>query len=363
MTYKSVVVTERGGPEVLQIVENKLRPPQAGEARIRVMATPVCRDDVAIRRGTRPFLAKPPYVPGYCIVGEVDAVGDGVATVAPGDRVAALMQYGGYSEIVYWDAAELVQVPETLDPSEAVLIILNYLTAYQAMHRAAQVQAGDRVLIIGASGGVGTAFLQLGKAAGLKMYGLASAAKHEVLMENGAMPIDYRTQDFVEVLRQAEPAGLDFVFNGMGEEYFEGGLAVLRRGGLLVHYGGPQSFSSFLLLVAKLLLYNLLPNGKRIKGYGTHRGQTEQFRDDWATLFQMLEEGRIKPVIAAEYPLLEAARANELLESGRVTGNIVLLAPAARFLKRFSELLASGELFRDEADAATVNLPSPEARG
>lgn len=329
MRYKSVVVTERGGPEVLQIVEKERRPPAAGEARINVLATPVCRDDVAVRRGTRPFLAKPPYVPGYCIVGEVDAVGEGVTEVAVGDRVAALMQYGGYAEVVYWDAGQLVQVPKTVDPSEAVLLILNYLTAYQVMHRVAKVRAGDRVLVIGASGGVGTALLQLGKVAGLKMYGLASSAKHEILRANGATPIDYRSQDFVDVVREAEPAGLDVVFNGMGDEYFEGGLAVLRRGGALVHYGGPQSFGRLLLLLGKLLVANLWPNGKRIKPYGTHRGEIEAFREDWGTLFTMVEDGRIKPVIAARYPLLEAARANEALESGRVAGNVVLLSAGA----------------------------------
>lgn len=326
MSYKSIVVTERGGPQVLKIVEHRLRPPGPGEARIKVLATPVCQDDVAIRRGTRPFLANPPYTPGYCVVGDVDAVGQDVQAVAVGDRVAALMQYGGYAQVIYWDATQLMQVPKDLCPPEAALIILNYLTAYQAMHRVARVQPGDKVLIIGASGGVGTAFLQLGREAGLKMYGLASAAKHEVLLRNGATPIDYRTQDFVDVLRQAEPAGLDVVFNGMGDEYFEGALSVLRRGGLLVHYGGPQSFRRFLLLVVKLLFYTLLPNGKRVKGYGTHRGDIRSFREDWTALFQMLQEGRIQPLIAAKYPLLEAARANEHLESGTVSGNVVLLA-------------------------------------
>lgn len=187
--------------------------------------------------------------------------------------------------------------------------------------------AGDKVLIVGASGGVGTAFLQLGKLAGLKMYGLASAGKHDVLDEYGAIPIDYRTGDFDKLIRHAEPDGLDYVFNGMGEEYFRRGLAVLRRGGTLVHYGGPQSFSHFLLLVAELLLFNLIPNGKRIKGYGTHRLGVDLFKGDWATLFTLLEGGKIKPIIHAKLPILEAAQANELLESGQVVGNVVLLAP------------------------------------
>ena len=208
-----------------------------------------------------------------------------------------------------------------------MVLILNYLVAYQVLHRIAQVRPGNRVLIVGASGGVGTAFLQLGRLADLKMYGLASPGKHNALIELGAIPIDYHTQDFVEVIRQAEPEGLDFGFNGMGEEYLQRGLAVLRRGGALVHYGGPQSFSRFLLLMLKFILYNVLPNGKAIKGYGTHRGDIDLFKGDWATLFKLLEEGKIKPIIAARFPILEAAKANELLESGQVIGSIVLLAP------------------------------------
>jgi NADPH:quinone reductase-like Zn-dependent oxidoreductase len=325
--YKRIVVTQRGGLETVQIMENDLRRPSVGEVRIRVLATPVCQDDIAIRVGNRPFLKKPPFVPGYACIGVVDAVGDGVVETAVNDRVAALTQYGSHAEYLYWDAKELVHVPESLNPAEASTLVLNYLVAYQILHRVAQVKTGDKALIVGASGGVGTAFLQLGQLAGLKMYGLASASKHATLIEYGATPIDYRTQDFVEVIRRAEPEGLNYVFNGMGEEQFERGLAVLQRGGLLVHYGGPQSFTRFLLLVAKLLLYNLLPNGKKIAGYGTHRLGTDLFKEDWTKLFRLLEEGQIIPIVVKTFPLLEAVQAYELLESGKVTGNIVLLAP------------------------------------
>ena len=327
MSYKSVVVTARGGTEVLKIVENELREPLPGEARIRILAAPVCQDDIEVRIGNRPFLEKPPFIPGYSFVGEVESLGQGVTEVAAGDRVAALTNFGSYAEYIYWQADQLIQVPKVLVPAEAVVLILNYLVAIQTMHRVVQVKAGDTVLIIGASGGVGTAYLQLGKLAELKMYGLASASKHSTLLEYGAIPIDYHTQDFVEVISDAEPDGLDYVFNGMGEEYFERGLAVLRRGGVMVHYGAPRSFGRFLLLAGKLILYNLLPNGKSIKGYGTHRGKIEPFKEDWRTLFQLLEEGKIKPMIVAKYPILDAAKANDLLESGQVTGNLVLVSP------------------------------------
>lgn len=327
MNYKSVTVTQRGGLEAIQVVENELRPPTAGEARIRILASPVCQDDIAIRTGNRPFLKKPPYVPGYAFIGTVDATGEGVRNVKVGERVAGLTQYDSHAEFIYWDANELAPVPTSLDPAEAVTLILNYLVAYQILHRVAKAKAGEKALLVGASGGVGTAFLELGRLAGIEMYGLASPSKNHILEEYGATPIDYHTQDFVEVIRKAVPEGIDYVFNGMGEEYFERGLAVLRRGGVLVHYGAPQSFGRFLLLVAKLIGNNLAPNGKSIKGYGTHRLGVALFKEDWTALFKLLEEKKIKPIIAAKYPLLEAVRAYEELESGRVTGNLVLLAP------------------------------------
>jgi NADPH:quinone reductase-like Zn-dependent oxidoreductase len=328
--YKSVVVTKRGGPQVLQIVENDLRPPAAGEARIKVLATGVGRTDINYRYGYSPLSPRVPFVPGYEIMGVVDAIGANVTRVAVGDRVAALTGHGGYTEVIYLGQEHLIPVPQSLAPAQVVTLILNYVTAYQMLHLVAKVKAGDKVLMIGASGGVGTALLQLGKLAGLKMFGTASPSKHHVLTELGAIPIDYHTQDFVEVIRQAEPNGLDFVFDGMGGEDGARGLAVLRRGGKLVAYAAPTGLPSLLLGLLKLALVNLLPNGKSAEFYGItalYLRDKKPFMDDLPLLFKLLEEGKIKPIIAATLPLLEARKANELLESGQVVGNIVLLAP------------------------------------
>jgi NADPH:quinone reductase-like Zn-dependent oxidoreductase len=329
MKYRGIIVTRRGPPKVLKIIENDLRPPSAGEARIKILATPVCGPDVQARYGHTPIAPKIPFVPGYAIVGIVNALGEGVTNAAVGDRVAALTVFGGYAEYIYLGEEHLIPVPDTLDLAEAVTLILNYIVAYQTLHRSAKVKAGDKVLIIGASGGVGTALLQLGKLANLSMYGLASTSKHNILTEYGATPIDYHTQDFVEVIRQAEPDGLDAVFDGMGGDYVQRGFSVLRRGGTLVSYGNPLSFSGLLRLLAKMLVFNLLPNGKSLKLYGTTTSKfgRRPFLEDWATLFKLLEEGKIKPVIMKKFPILEAAQANALLESGQVIGNIVLLAP------------------------------------
>lgn len=334
--YKRIVVPERGGPEVLQIAESVLRAPTPGEVRVDVLAAPVSKPDVEARYGYSPFapgripfVTKPfPFVPGYAIVGVVDAVGDEVTDTTEGDRVAALTVYGGYSEYVYLDEAELVPVPAGLDPVKVAPLLLDYLVAYQTLHRSAQVEDGDTVLVIGASGGIGTAYLQLGRLAGLTVYGVASKRKHSVLEGYGATPIDYRTQDVIEVMRAAEPDGIDAVFDGIGGDYVKGGYSLLRRGGTYVGYANPGSLRALVRLLGQIALFNVLPDGRSATVYGTGKIRLDRtpFETDWATLFELLEAGRIDPVIAGTYPLEEAADANELLESGEVVGNVVLVA-------------------------------------
>jgi NADPH:quinone reductase-like Zn-dependent oxidoreductase len=328
-TYKSVVATRRGSPDVLSIIENVLRAPRKGEVRVRILACSVCLPDVQARYGQSPFVPKFPFVPGYAIVGVVDALGVGVQDAALGDRVAALTRLGGYAEYIFLAPQNLIPVPATLDPGEAVALILNYVVAFQALHRTAKIQAGDPVLIVGASGGCGTAFLDLGRLAGLKMYGIASASKHAIVAAYGATPIDYRTQDFAEFIRQREPNGLAAVFDGMGGDYIQRGFPLLRRGGQWVVYGNPLSVSGLVHLLAWFILVNVRPNGRWLKLYGTgsYFFNRRWYFEDWAQLFQWLEEGRIRPVILRRFPILEAADANRLLESGQVAGNLVLLAP------------------------------------
>ncbi len=329
MKYKSVIVTKRGGPEALQIVEKDLHPPSTGESRIKILAAAVSLPDVETRYGRTPFAPKVPFVPGYAIIGLVDALGEGVTKVSVGDRVAALTVYGGYSEYIYLNQEKLIPVPTSLDPAEAVPLILNYIVAYQTLHRTAKVKPEDKVLIIGASGGIGTAFLQLGKLADLRMYGIASKSKHHILIEYGVTPIDYHTQDFVEVIRQVEPDGIDAVFDGVGRDYITRAFSLLRRGGTYVGYANPLSLSRTLRYLGQVILFNLLPNGKFAKYYGTgsSRLNMHPFLEDWATLFKLLVKGEIQPIIHQKFPILEAAQANALLESGQVIGNIVLVAP------------------------------------
>jgi NADPH:quinone reductase-like Zn-dependent oxidoreductase len=195
----------------------------------------------------------------------VDAIGEGVTNVAEGDRVVALTNFGSYSEYIFLGEEHLVHVPATLDPAEAVVLVLIYLVAYQILHQVVKVKSGDRALLVGASGGVGTAFLQLGKLADIKLYGLASPSKHNVLTQYGATPIDYHTQNFIEVIWQVEPEGLDYVFNWMGEEYFAPGMqfyAVAARWCTMV---GRRVFHAFCSLLSSSLYSTCCRMERRLK--------------------------------------------------------------------------------------------------
>lgn len=330
MHYHAVFVTARGGPENLQIVENELQPPANDEVRLKILAASVTLPDVQARYGHSPFAPQTPFVPGYAVVGRIDAIGEAVeAPLAVGAEMAALTVYGGYAEYIDLDPGQLIPVPAGLDPAEAAVLVLNYLVAYQSMHRTAKVQPGEKALIIGASGGIGTAFLQLGQLAGLQMYGLASQRKHHILTAYGATAIDYHTQDFVQVIQQTEPEGLEVVFDGMGGDYYRRSFSLLKRGGRLVGYGNPLSFANMLKLLGQMVWFNLLPNGRSARYYGTgsSRFNRQPFLEDWAALFRLLREGKIKPVIHQKFPVLQARQANEVLESGEVVGNVVLVAP------------------------------------
>jgi NADPH:quinone reductase-like Zn-dependent oxidoreductase len=327
--YKSIVAIRRGGPEVLQIVENDLKPPAVGQVQVKVLATGVGGTDLNYLHGRSPFAPRPPFTPGYEVMGIVDAVGEGVTRAKVGDRVAALTGHGSYTEIMYLGQEHLVQVPASVSPADAVVITLNYVTAYQMLYRVAKVKTGDKALLIGASGGVGTALMEIGKLAGLKMVGLASPPKHAMLTGMGVTPVDYHVSNLKDALSKVEPDGFDVVFDGIGGPSGDLGLSALKPGGKLVGYSAPKSMREILAGLANMLFTNLF-SGKSATFYGItvlYHQDKKPFMEDIAILFDMLAEGKIKPVITARLPLLEARKANEMLESGQVQGNIVLLVP------------------------------------
>jgi NADPH:quinone reductase-like Zn-dependent oxidoreductase len=173
----------------------------------------------------------------------VDRLGKGVSGIGLGQVIAALPISGAYAEFVCLPKSELVPVPFGLDAAEAVSLVLNYVTAYQMMHRSAQVRAGQCVLIHGAAGGVGSALLQLGRLAGLEMYGTCSSQRASAVSDLGCIPIDYRNLDFVKEIHRVTSEGVEAVFDGIGGSHMWRSRKALRPGGKVVVYGLTSSLS------------------------------------------------------------------------------------------------------------------------
>jgi NADPH2:quinone reductase len=252
--------------------------------------------------------------------------------------------HGAYAEFVCLPQRELVPVPSGLDAAEAVSLILNYITAYQMLHRSAKVKPGQRVLFHGASGGVGTALLQLGRLAGLEMYGTCSSQGAAAVSELGGIPIDYRNQDYVKEIHRLTSEGVDAVFDPIGGAHLWHSRQALRQGGRVVGYGNTTSLRgeglgsertgrrNRLHGIPIYALYIaggwLLPGRKRIVPYSIQtlkRLRPALFRQDLIALLDLLQQQKIKPLIAQRFPLAEARRAQELLGKGGVVGKIVLM--------------------------------------
>ncbi|HUC44318.1 MAG TPA: medium chain dehydrogenase/reductase family protein, partial [Candidatus Sulfotelmatobacter sp.] len=342
--HTRIVVTRYGGPDTLQVIEEECPEPKVGEVRVRVLAAGVSLPDVLAREGIHPETPKPPFTPGWDLVGVVDRLGPGVAGFEPGQVVAAMPIKGAYAEHVCLPRGELVPVPAGLDHAEAVSLVLNYITAYQMMHRAAKVERGRRVLIHGASGGVGTALLQLGRLEGLEMYGTCSARGAPAVIELGGTPIDYTHQDFVKEVRRLTGDGVDVVFDPIGGAHLWESRRALRRGGRVVGYGlstslrgegltssrpgRRQRFRGTAVFAMYILGGLILPGGRRVVPYSIQtlkRLKPEAFREDLTTLLDLLRERKVAPLVAGRFPLAEARAAHERLAQGGVIGKLVLV--------------------------------------
>lgn len=331
-----IIVTRYGGPEVLKLVEEPLRSPQKGEVRIKVQGAGVALADVMRRQGVYPMPPVPPFTPGYDAVGIVDAVGEDARQVRLGDRVGVFFSgIGGYSAYQYAPAEEVFKVPETLDVAQAVAVILNYVTAYQMLHRLARVAEGDSILIHGASGGVGTALLDLGRLAKLNMYGTASSPKHSVVYDFGGTPIDYRNEDFVEAVRRLAPQGIDAAFDPVGGSNWQRTFRTLNRKGRFVGFGytsvlGGGEPDRWMKDWNGLAATNQTEQGNPAYLYSITSLRKEKpgwFMEDIAHLFSLMEKRLIHPLVSRRIPLADAAHAQQLLENSLSVGKIVLIVP------------------------------------
>jgi len=333
-THKRIILSGTGGIENLQLIREALPEPQAGEVRVKVKASGLAFADIWCRLGLYPGAPRRPFTPGYDLVGEVDKVGAGVTEFVEGQMVGALLpKFGAQAEFVCAPADQFVPVPAGVDPVAAVAVILNYLTADRLLRNKAKVQPGERMLVHSAAGGVGTALLQLGQLQGLKMIGTASARKLELVERLGAVAVDYQREDFARRVRQMMPEGIDVVCDPVGGETLTKSYGLLRRGGRLVNYSFLAAVAEGKMAavrsVAQILWYNLKPDGRKVIVFGdTARATTREpgwYRERLKVLFGMLADGRIQPIIGETLPLSAAARAQHLLETGSVSGKIVLL--------------------------------------
>jgi NADPH:quinone reductase len=327
-TYRAQMITRPGGPEVLQLVEFPIADPGPGELRVAVNAAGVGATDLTMLAGDYMFAPKIPFVGGYEIAGVVEAIGADVTGFKVGQRVAALTVHGGFAERLVRGAEHFVPIPDEVGDVEAVAAILNYVTAWQMIHRVADVRSGQTALVTGAAGGVGTALLQLLQLAGVRTYGAASAKKHGLVASLGATPLDYQFGPIDRLVRAHEPAGVDFVFDAIGGANIGRCLRATRRSGLVVGYG----FMAVDGALAKARMFWDLFVGARLRGrrgtfYGItlwYRRDPKPFHEDLPKILALVARRKIHPVIAATFPLKDARRAIELLAAGTAEGKIVL---------------------------------------
>ena len=333
-TYRAVMLTRRGGPEVLQQVELPLRAPAAHQVRLRVRATGSGGTDLSMRRGRYAFAPPLPFVLGYEVIGDIDALGANVSGFRLGQRVAALTVHGGYAERILMSADELVPVPEGVDDAAALALILNYVTAHEAI-AVARPQPGMTALVTGANGGVGSAIIELLRLRGVHVLAAASPAHHGWLRAAGATPIDARSQPLQTSVRALCPAGVDLTLDALGGRYASQCVRATRRGGVIVGYGFSSTLragrpSRWQSLLGVVVILSAFLRGRRGHFYGIsyeYRRSHAPFRAALARLFELLRAGQLQPKIAARLPLLAAREAHERLERGGVEGKIVHLAP------------------------------------
>ncbi|HXP11352.1 MAG TPA: medium chain dehydrogenase/reductase family protein [Acidobacteriaceae bacterium] len=325
---KKVVITAFGDESKLAVVESDLPDPDSGQVQLSVEYSVVCGSDVSMRRGTYPFQKKAPLTPGYSVIGHVRLNGTGCSKFSIGDRVACLSKYDGQAELINLPEKYLVRVPEGVDGKAAVALILDWVTAYQMLHRVAHVKAGQKIFVHALSGAVGGALLRLGLLAGAEVFGTASAKKHDELRQLGAAPFDYANKNWITTVK--EFCGVDAVFDPLGFESFDESYSVLRKGGILVGYGvnlpawTKTAQRPVIPTVLKLFAKNLLiGSGKRTTFFGVTR-TSKNFNPDLALLFDWLKEGKISVPIKSTFKLDQIREAHREYASSERMGSIVI---------------------------------------
>jgi NADPH:quinone reductase-like Zn-dependent oxidoreductase len=331
---KALVITEHGPPEVLRVQERPDPEPRSGEVPVRVRAAGVNFADLLARVGLYPEAPKPPCVVGFEFAGELEAPAAGLEA---GGRVMGGCRFGAYAERVAVDPANLIPLPDGWSFAEGASVPVAYLTAYAGLVRYGALRAGERVLIQAAAGGVGIAATQIAKLLDAEVYGTASPAKHEAISSFGVdHPVDY---DFVPAVRRlaGEEQPLDLVLDAMGGASFRKSFSLLRPGGRLVCFGAsevqggerrsPLRAARVLARMPRFSATRLMRESKSVIGLNMLTlWDARQSLDEYlGPLREWVEHGRIRPVVAREFPLDEGAGAHRFVHQRNNVGKVVLV--------------------------------------
>ncbi len=321
---RTVIIEEAGGPENMKLVDREMGEPGPGEIRITHKACGLNFIDVYQRTGLYPL--ELPHALGMEAAGIVEAVGEGVTHLKPGDRAAyAATPPGAYSEARVMPAAQVCPLPDGIPFEDAAAIMLQGMTVEYLFHRVWPLKKGDTVLFHAAAGGVGLLACQWARSEGVTLIGTAGTdEKCQLALDMGATAcINYRDRDFVpEVEKLTDGAGVDVVMDGVGKDTFDASLDCLKPLGMMISFGnasGPVDPVSLLTLASKgslkltrTTLFTFLADHDRCQDMARH-------------VFSKVESGAVKVNIGQTYPLAEVAEAHRALEARETTGSTVLM--------------------------------------
>ncbi len=341
---RAVVITRHGNPDVLKVEERPDPQVAAGEVRIAVKAAGINFADLLARTGMYPDAPKVPSIVGYEVAGEVETLGEGVTSVAVGDRVMAGTRFGGYAELVTVSEKDVLRLPESLSFEQGAAVPVNYGTAYAGLVIMGGMREGDRVLIHAAAGGVGISATQIARARGAEIFGTASASKHDAIRAQGVdHAIDYRNTDFEAAVREiTNGEGIDLAFDAIGPSSFRKDYRLLRSGGRVVCYGisevqtGDGRNIPGLLKGLASMTTATMPWWKSLTMMNENKGVFGLNMLAWwdregslarvtGPLEADLEAGDLNPVVAESFSFERAPDAHRFIHERRNVGKVVLV--------------------------------------
>lgn len=327
MQMQYVHCREVGGPEVLTLALQDSPKPAANEVLIKVMAAGVNRPDILQRQGLYPPPAEASPVLGLEVAGQVVACGEAVHQWRPGDRVCALVNGGGYAQFALAPATQCLPIPNELSWAEAAALPETCFTVWHNLYQRARLLPGESLLVHGGSSGIGTTAIQLAIALGARVFTTAgSAEKCRACEALGAVAINYRSADFVaEIKAHTQGRGVDVILDMVGGDYVQRNIAVAAKDGRIVNIAFLQG-SRVALDLMPLMLKRLTLTGS------TLRAQSPEAKAQIAKavreqVWPLLENKKIRPLIAAQFPLSQVADAHRLMESSLHIGKIILDIP------------------------------------